>query len=744
MTTLRRTLAAGVALAAVIGAVAPAPVAASPNLPLLRLSITATGGNPNQQTFASDVSSDGRRTVLFSFASNLAPGDTNGAQDIFVRDAVDSTTVRVSVSDTEQQANGWSFPGAITADGTKVVFSSDATNLVTGDTNGAADLFLRDLAAGTTTRVSLAGDGGQLAGGIGSDWNLSANGRYLVFSSSSPTLSVTSSNLFVRDLVTGTVERVTRSSTGGEPDDYSQNASVTDDGRYVVFESLATNLVAGVGTVDYPLIYRRDLQTDTNQLVTPSITGGAPDAFTRSPAMSRNGRYVIFYSTATNLTASGTGHVYRRDITAGTTALVGISDTEQTLDSFSEPLGISGDGNVIAFVSWAENATRDTPPGADIFVREVSSGTTRQLSLSTTGGLANGSSDGIGAISDSGRYVVFSSDASNLVSNDNNQGSDVFRADLAHVPASPATPTVSPGLAPTVRWTTPKANGWPAPTGYRVTAFRGAADQSPDGTLTVGAATRQLAFPGLVPGAAYRFKVAATNGEGIGPDSEYTAFAVPPFVGLDDSKGALTWLYRWLANRSPTAAEVGTAGTQLAIGQTTAQAIASPLVDSPWMKGKVQPVIRLSRAYYLRSPDSDGLRFWVGRVGAGWTLARASQSFATSSEFTAKYGRLTNRAFVSLLYQNVMERAADRGGLDYWSKQLDRGVSRGQVMVGFSESSEYIRRNRNLVEATAISHALLGRVPTQAEGSSWYFSERIDVIDAIISSTAFETRVRAL
>ncbi|MGZ4664922.1 MAG: TolB family protein, partial [Frankiaceae bacterium] len=150
------------------------------------------------------VSANGRYVAFISGAANLVPGDTNTESDVFVRDRRAGTTTRVSVSNTGAQANGYSYEVAVSANGRYVAFDSNATNLVPGDTNDAQDVFVRDRRAGTTTRVSVSNSGAQGNGGSG-DPAVSANGRYVAFNSFATNLVPGDTNdardVFVRDRV---------------------------------------------------------------------------------------------------------------------------------------------------------------------------------------------------------------------------------------------------------------------------------------------------------------------------------------------------------------------------------------------------------------------------------------------------------------------------------------------------------------------------------------------------------------
>jgi len=167
-----------------------------------RVSVSSGELEGNGASSAPSVSADGRYVAFHSEASNLVPGDTNGWGDIFVRDTAKGRTIRVSLSSAGGQANSDSFLPSISADGRYVAFDSYASTLVAGDTNGWGDIFVRDTAKGRTIRVSLSSEGGQ--GNLGSDWaSISADGRYVAFSSEASNLVAGDTNgwgdIFVRD-----------------------------------------------------------------------------------------------------------------------------------------------------------------------------------------------------------------------------------------------------------------------------------------------------------------------------------------------------------------------------------------------------------------------------------------------------------------------------------------------------------------------------------------------------------------
>ena len=215
-----------------------------------RVSVASDGTQGNIGSSQPSISADGRYVAFFGFASTLVPDDTNAANDIFVRDRETETTERVSVASDGTEANGHSFRDpSISADGRYVAFYGSATNLVPGDTNGAEDVFVHDRETGATERVSVASDGAE---GNASSLipSISADGRYVSFHSSASNLVPGDTNgtadTFVHDRETRATERVSVTSEGGQGTGDSFGwASISADGRYVAFHSPASNLVPG-------------------------------------------------------------------------------------------------------------------------------------------------------------------------------------------------------------------------------------------------------------------------------------------------------------------------------------------------------------------------------------------------------------------------------------------------------------------------------------------------------------------
>lgn len=344
----------------------------------------APGGAPGDGPSVDPALAGPRRRVVFtSVATNLIPGDTNGAADIFVRDGA-GPIERVSVAHDGSQSNGHSFQPDISADGRFVVFTSQATNLVVGDTNGADDIFIRDLRAGITRRVSLHGRRGQANGRSGTP-AISPDGRFVSFESEATDLAGRDRNrvadVFLRDVSAGKTARVSESSRGREqnhsvPAPFRQVSDVSRNGRYVVFESDATNLVEGDTNRDTD-VFVSDRRRGKVERVSVSTRGLQGDNDSFAPTITPNGRFVGFQSFARNLAPSGAAeedifvHDRKRGVTVlGTVSTEGTARAPESDRQLLQEPALSGNGKVVAFISGADNLTPgDTNGAVDVFVR---------------------------------------------------------------------------------------------------------------------------------------------------------------------------------------------------------------------------------------------------------------------------------------------------------------------------------------------------------------------------------------
>jgi Tol biopolymer transport system component len=405
-----------------------------------RASVTSDGSQVNQPSLNASISADGNFVAFQSAAPDLVSGDTNGLTDVFVHDLRTGATDRISVDSAGNQGNGPSYAPSISSDGRYVAFLSDASNLVSGDTNGATDCFLHDRLTGITELVSLTTSGSE-SNGPSQSCSVSADGGRVAFCSVATNLVPGDANLaadvFVRDRVAWTTTRVSVTTGGGEangPSCLNSASAISADGNDVVFESTASNLVAN-DTNGQGDVFLRDLDSGTTELVSVASGGGAGNGASQWPAISGDGRYVAFSSLASDLIAgdlNGTWDVFVRDRTGARTERVSVGVGGQEADGNSGDPAISSDGRYVGFFSQATNLVSDDTNGyGDLFVHDRTLARTERISVDTPGFQVPGPDQNVGpsSMSASGRRVAFQHVSAGLVGDDTNGLSDVFVRD---------------------------------------------------------------------------------------------------------------------------------------------------------------------------------------------------------------------------------------------------------------------------------------------------------------------------
>ena len=410
----------------------------------VRVSTATGGGQGNGSSFVPAISGNGRYVAFYSDASNLVSDDTNGARDVFVRDLQTGETTRVSVDSSGTEANGDSFAPALSSDGRYVAFSSAASNLVPIDTNDANDVFVRDRQTNTTTRVSVGFDGSQANGGSDQP-SLSGDGRLVAFTSvASNLVSGDLNNLrdaFVYDRQTGTAVDVSVSSTGVQSDLESATPVPSANGRFVAYSSFGDNLIPDDENEGND-IFVRDLQANTTERVSEYTGHYEAEGDSQRPSISADGRYVAFDSDDWDLVWGDTNDsfdVFVNDRTTTVTTRVSVDDSGTQSNGDSFRPSISADGRYVAYYSESSNLVPGDANGStDVFVYDRRSGATKRVSVAAGGQEASGDSVRP-AINGNGHLAAFDSDATNLVPGDTNRFTDIFVRDPLGVP-TPAPP----------------------------------------------------------------------------------------------------------------------------------------------------------------------------------------------------------------------------------------------------------------------------------------------------------------
>jgi len=413
----------------------PYPINADtpPSLVTSRVSISSNQVQGNNESSQQAISSDGRYVAFVSEASNLVPGDTNGLPDIFLRDLQSNITTRVTKSYTGSQAYGYYYDPSISDDGNYLVFSSNAFNLVPGDTNGESDIFLYNIQTTTITLVSISTNGSQ-GNDDSYDPDISSDGRYITFGSKASNLVSGDQNqeadVFLHDVQTGNTTLISVASGGTQGDTFSTAPSISADGRYIVFASRSTTY-GHLNPSGHINLYRHDTQTGETQIVSTSSDGIPGNCCSSNPSLSNNGRFVVFNSCATSFVSkdtNGAWDVFLKDIDTGPIARISVSNDGNLGNDYSTNPSISGDGRYITYLSMASNlVSGDTNQVMDIFLYNIQSAETMRISIASNGQQGNFEVDyNTPAISGNGQYIVYTSHASNLVMGDSNGQTDVF------------------------------------------------------------------------------------------------------------------------------------------------------------------------------------------------------------------------------------------------------------------------------------------------------------------------------
>ncbi|HMJ78520.1 MAG TPA: DUF4214 domain-containing protein, partial [Iamia sp.] len=580
-----------------------------------------------------------------------------------------ASTGRISVTSAgaELPGNVGSAITAVDATGRYVAFSGAAL-YGPADTNDEADVYLRDRTAGTTTRVSVTDDEDQISG-LSVMCGASSDLRFVAFWSNGENMAGGTGQIFLRDRSLGTTRLVSQS-TGGIPSVTANGGSgmfleevcdVSLDGRYVAFTSEGSNLVSG-DTNGFADVFRRDMTAATTIRVSvknagAQVTGGG----SYDPSMPDDGDPIVFTSSAPTVTmgdGNGKPDVFQRDQLTSSTTVVSLKSDATYPNGASYDVSIAGDGSVVAFTT---TATDLLPPGqvdgngtvSDVVGRATNAGQEELLSVGSTEAQANGYSRHA-TVSADGRYVAFTSAADNLWLVDANGQDDAYVRDLDLELTSLASR---------------RSTGFLAGTG----PSSGRPVISADGSVTAFASNA----------------TDLARGDTNQARDVYVRDAAVDHTPFDSFDALVAQQFADFAGRAPTATEAAEWKARLVNGEVSPDEVIADLAHSTAWSSRRAPVTRLYWAFFLRAPDAAGLDYWVAQNKAGKGLHTIAGQFALSGEFKTTYGPLSNQAFVTLVYQNVLERDPAPNEVAYWSQQLATGAkTRGSVMVGFSESAE--------------------------------------------------------
>jgi len=374
------------------------------------------------------ISADGH---FVAFESNwLVSEDTSPDEDVYVHNRQTGQPELISVASDGTLGNGSSHSPDVSGDGRYVVFASNATNLITGDTNHNLDVFLHDRQTGSTSRISVDSDGNAVSWASNKPV-ISSDGRYVAFRSLGDfeTGLVTEGyDLFLKDRQTGEVTLVSATYNGSLNLRNAEDPFISTNGDYILFWSDGDTFVASDDN-DASDVFFYDRRADELSLVSVSSDGEQGNMSSKVASVTTDGRYVAFVSEASNLVAGDTNakaDIFVHDRQTGETSRISIGLAGEETDGNSMHPQLSADGRYIVFASSATNLVAgDTNNRDDIFVYDRETEGIRLASMSTAGIQGNDSSSLLD-ISADGQHIAFQSAADNLIADDDNHNDDIF------------------------------------------------------------------------------------------------------------------------------------------------------------------------------------------------------------------------------------------------------------------------------------------------------------------------------
>ncbi|MGE0576484.1 Calx-beta domain-containing protein [Reyranella sp.] len=413
---------------------------------VFRASINEQAAEGNNHSSEPALAPGGTLVAFASRADNLVTGDGNENADIFVKDLTTGLVQRITMGFAGDEANNNSSSPVFSPSGGKIAFVSGASNLVVGDSNFTQDIFV--WSNGTITRVSTDALGNQ-ANGFSDAPAFSADGTKIVFVSSASNLVSDDTNgtedIFVKDLTSGAIQRVNTTASGdeaegdGEGGGYSTEPVFSPDASRVAFVSVADNLVTGDtnGVAD---VFVKTLAGGAIVRVSTNASGAQANGDSSNPVFSANGSRVAFTSAASDLITgdtNGVGDIFIKNLSDNSIARISTDAAGAQANGASWGAAFSPDGARIFFVSAASNLVAgDTNGVADVFVKDMFTGAIARVSTNSSDGQATGGDSSQFVLSSDGNRLAFYSSATNLVNGGDNESTDIYVRSVSTVVVS--------------------------------------------------------------------------------------------------------------------------------------------------------------------------------------------------------------------------------------------------------------------------------------------------------------------
>ena len=637
------------------------------------------------------------RFAAFNASGALDVTDKNGVSDVYVKDFESGQLVRASVSETGLEANGASSQASLSANGRYVVFTSAASNLVAGDTNGVTDIFVKDLQTGAIKMVSAKSDG-TIGNGASRSPDISADGRFATYVSAATNLGSlefpTSATIYRTDLVSGAVAVVSETQAGISANAISQAPDISATGDTVAFSSFASNLAGNhtAGGVAYPYL---------KNMITGEISAGW--AMSTRPPVILPVQAPMVSGDASKVTVSVSGTVFFLDFATNAASNIS-SGARGEYVNFATNRALSADGQRVLFSAAGDDLLgADDTPFIQLYLRDTQTGVLTRLSSGATGDAAN-ASVGNATLSGDGKVAVFVSTATNLVGGSGE--AQLFRSVVPALVVSEQNKYVS-DADPSI---TKLAAGAGHDTYFIARAATVITELATGGSDRVVSNVEGMALPAnvenLILGTASKGSGNELDNNLRGNASDNVIFGAAGndwLIGLGGSDTLDGGTGRDTASYADWSFDVVVrkAANGFTVASKSSPADIDTLVNVERIKlndlmigldidGIGGKAYRVYKAAFDRVPDQGGLGFWITAMDNGVSLLDVARGFTQSDEFTALYGASPdNGSFLTRLYKNVLDRDYDPAGYAFWLDLLDRKViNKVDVLAEFSESPE--------------------------------------------------------